>query len=129
MTYHVLVTGSRFWTDRGQLYAVLDDIRRQHGDLVIVHGGNWRGADRMAVDWVVRAHRQAHMGGRVRHEPHKARWELLGKAAGNARNQAMADAGADECVAFFKDGARNAGTSDCAERAENAGIPVRKFHG
>jgi hypothetical protein len=41
----------------------------------------------------------------------------------------MVDLGAGVCLAFFKNGATNRGTADCARRAEKAGITVRKFYG
>lgn len=49
-------------------------------------------------------------------------------AAGDYRNQEMVDAGADVCLAFFKHGARNAGTADCARRAKAAGITVVRIY-
>lgn len=47
-------------------------------------------------------------------------------AAGNYRNQKMIDLRpvADVCVALYKNGAKNKGTADCVQRAENADIPV-----
>jgi hypothetical protein len=126
VTYRVLVTGSREWDDRHQLELALDAILGEHCPLMIVHGKCPTGADMMAARWVEMARRE---NINVTDDPHPARWDLLGKAAGHARNQEMADAGADECVAFYKNGATNAGTSDCAERAGKAGIPVRKFYG
>src|SRR5690606_30354012 len=50
-----------------------------------------------------------------------ADWRRHGRAAGPIRNQEMADAGADLCIAF--PGGR--GTADMVRRARAAGIPVR----
>ena len=44
--------------------------------------------------------------------------------AGPERNQAMVDAGADECLAFLAVGAKNNGTRHCAKAAAAVGIPV-----
>jgi hypothetical protein len=44
--------------------------------------------------------------------------------AGPERNQAMVDAGADECLAFKAVGAGNRGTQHCIDAAVAAGIPV-----
>lgn len=46
------------------------------------------------------------------------------RAAGPERNQAMVDAGADECLAFKAVGAGNRGTQHCIDAASKAGIPV-----
>lgn len=46
------------------------------------------------------------------------------RAAGPERNQAMVDAGADECLAFKALGAGNRGTQHCIDAATAAGIPV-----
>lgn len=46
------------------------------------------------------------------------------RGAGPERNQAMVDAGADECLAFKAIGATNRGTQHCIDAATAAGIPV-----
>lgn len=46
------------------------------------------------------------------------------RTAGPDRNQAMVDAGADECLAFLAVGAGNRGTRHCMSAASKAGIPV-----
>lgn len=46
------------------------------------------------------------------------------RAAGPERNQAMVDAGADECLAFKAIGSGNRGTQHCIDAATKAGIPV-----
>lgn len=61
-------------------------------------------------------------------EPNKADWRPAGtfnKYAGFARNQKMVDKGADIWLAFIKDG--SSGATDCADRAEDAGIPTKRF--
>jgi hypothetical protein len=124
--YRVLVTGSREWADRDLLERVLGAMLQRHRPLVIVHGKCGAGADMMAARWVAMVRRENFS---VREEPHPARWDLLGKAAGHARNQEMADLGADVCLAFYWKGAENAGTSDCVARATAAGIPVEGIYG
>lgn len=124
-SYRVLVTGSREWDDRDQLERVLNTVLSRNCPLVIIHGKNPRGADAMAADWV----NVVREGFEVTAEPYPADWARLHKAAGNARNQVMVDAGADVCYAFYKNDAGNRGTADCVARAEAAGIPVRRFRG
>ena len=112
----VLMCGSRTWTDRDKIQDVLDGLVKLYAPNypTIVHGFA-RGADRLVED-------EAGKAGLVT-EVHKADWEKLGKLAGFARNEEMAQLGAMECVAFW-DGKSN-GTRDMMERAEKHGIPVR----
>jgi hypothetical protein len=125
--YRVLVTGSREWTRFVQVWEALDAVAAAHGGpLIVVHGACPSGADDFARQWALTELRH---GLPVRTEPHPADWDgPLGKGAGCARNQVMVDLGADVCLAFFRNGAGNRGTSDCAARAEAAGIPVRRFY-
>lgn len=122
--YRVLVTGSREWADRALLEFHIGWVVAQSGrrpeDIVIVHGDCPTGADAMADSFAGRAGWAT--------DPHPADWRRLGKPAGHARNQVMADKGADVCLAFYAAHAKNEGTADCAARAEAAGIPVRRFH-
>lgn len=119
--YRVLVTGSRDWDKFVLLWETLDGIAAEHGELLIIHGAA-RGADSYAAGW-------AEISAYHDHDPNPADWTRLGKAAGQARNQAMVDKGADVCVAFYKNGAGNRGTADCVARAVAAGIPVRRIYG
>lgn len=116
MTYRVLVTGSRTWTDDEVIYEALDGIRVERGPgMVVVHGACPRGADRAADRW-------ATFRWGVTAEPHPAMWGVHGRPAGFIRNQHMVDLGADVCLAFIVDG--SAGASHCMAAAKKAGIPV-----
>ena len=122
----LLVTGSRTWADKQMMrdalrmaYVALawgEGVRR---DVVLVHGGA-RGADSMAGElWSF---------GNLRVEIHEAQWRAHGvynPHAGIGRNQKMVELGADLCLAFIHNGSR--GATDCAARAERAGIPVRYY--
>lgn len=120
--YRVLVTGSRDWSDKAALYAVLDEILAEHPSLVIVNGQCPRGADAMAVSWVM--DRWTFARADVTHEDHPADWSK-GKGAGFARNAEMVKLGADACLAFIKN--RSRGASHCADLAEKALIPTRRY--
>ncbi len=103
----VIVCGSRTWTDRAPIAAVIAGLGP---DITVVHGG-CRGADMLAAHHATAA------------ELHLADWDKYGKKAGPIRNQQMADLGADLCVAF-SDQPITPGTRDMITRAKQAGIPV-----
>ena len=119
----ILVTGSRFLSDAGTVNDALLGLWLELGqpdDAVLVCGGA-RGADTLAAAvW------QKALGLPV--EEHPADWQRHGPAASPLRNTEMVTAGADVCLAFFQDGAINAGTRDTVNRCAAAGIPVREFH-
>lgn len=114
----VLVTGSRDWNSLEVIDEALGDVYAVMGrDVTIVQGGA-RGADAIAAalagtrfGWLV--------------ENHPADWERYGKRAGFIRNIEMVKAGADVCLAFIKNESR--GATHCADAAERAGIPTRRY--
>lgn len=129
----VLVTGSRAWDMPRIVMSALDVILVRALvpsvtalPLTVVHGDCPLGADRLARDWANGPY-TGWPGDCVVNEPHPAEWRTYGRAAGHIRNQRMVNLGADLCLAFFWIGARNAGTADCAERADRAGIQVRRI--
>ena len=124
VSYRVLITGSREWSDEERMIIALRKAREAAGDkkMIIVHGGA-RGADRMAGKF-------ASISPNAVEEIHEANWKPLGyfdPQQGHVRNQKMVDLRADVCLAFYKLGAGNRGTEDCAVRAGKAGIPVVKI--
>lgn len=144
MSLRILVTGSRDWKDvRAIEQALLEyhPVDAQGFDLpddkpTLVHGDCPVGADRIAkiaagfLGWIPEPHPAAWLAPcRPQCQPgHRRRGKLGGSycpAAGNYRNQDMVDLGADVVLAFHLNGSR--GTADCIERAEKAGLLVRKF--
>ena len=117
----VLITGSRYFTDYGIVSAALRAEWVRGEPMTVIHGCA-QGADQLAHQI---ADENWHLG--IHPEPHPAKWRRDGKAAGFIRNQEMISSGADVCLAFFKEGAGNRGTADCAGRAAKAGIPVKEF--
>lgn len=109
----VIITESRTWEDRQAIEAAL---RSLPPDTVIVHGAHWAGADAI-VDEIA-----GRIGLPV--ERHPAHWQRFGRSAGPRRNEEMASAGADLCIAFRAPG-RSPGTDDMTARAQAHGIPVR----
>lgn len=108
----VIVCGSRSWTDAKAIRNRLSGLHPMRD--TIVHG-NCHGADKIADD------QARSMDFAVEKFP--ADWQKLGFAAGPIRNQKMADAGADLCIAFRMPGKSN-GTDDMIAKAKAAGIPV-----
>ena len=85
---------------------------------VIIQGGCPTGIDAMARKLAADYHQPL--------ETFPADWKKHGRAAGPIRNQAMADAGADLCLAFPSAG-RSTGTWDMIRRACAAGIETRIY--
>lgn len=113
----LLVTGSRHGWDEHVLHVVLDVaytlLNDEAGDEVVLVHGAAPGVDTQAAAYWAAQGRPV--------EAHEALWRERGPAAGPIRNSEMVAAGADLCVAFGS----GRGTSDCASKAEAAGIEVR----
>lgn len=124
----ILVTGSRDWAEWNRVNDALNEYGHER-DIVVVHGDCPTGADRMAQGWA------DYQG--VLSEPHPADWSR-GRKAGPERNAHMVNLGADVCLAFIGDCTSprckrtdrhpSHGASGCADMAEAAGIPVRRFY-
>ncbi len=118
----ILITGSREWVSREQIYlAIFNWVRdncTEPEEIAIVHGDATGGADRIARDI-------ARSVGWLTEEPHPADWTGWGKAAGMYRNDEMVALGADVCLAFLRGASR--GTRHCAGQAAKAGIPVIRY--
>lgn len=136
-SFRLLVTGSRDWMDAARIRSELNALAGQHPEgLTVVHGDAPRGADRMASDW---ARYVRNAGRRVTEEAHPANWQQHGGYSGFLRNAEMVALGAGLCLAWIMPCSKpycrkpqphgSHGASDCVERAERAGIPVRRFHG
>ena len=119
----IIITGGRHRNhqeDYNTLREVLDDIGecwcwyRQ----VIIQGGCPTGIDAMA--------RKLAAESRQPLETFPADWKKYKTGAGPIRNQAMADAGADLCLAFPSAG-KSTGTWDMIRRACAAGIETRIY--
>ncbi len=123
MTTKVIVTGSRDWTDSRLVFVQLGIFFvRAPGSFLVVQGGHKKGADKFAREW---ASAMRISGQPVDYKTFEADWDNYGIAAGPIRNTEMVKFGADLCLAFIKDNSR--GASDCALKAENAGIRTWRF--
>lgn len=115
--HRVIICGSRYWTDDKRVKTEICALVSFLGDVTIVHGDCPTGADAAARRWAVDR-------GAVE-ERHPADWKRHGKAAGPIRNQEMADAGAEKCLAFWDGQSR--GTKDMMDRARKAGIATSYY--
>lgn len=107
----LLVTGGRAFGDLGEVNRRLDQIHRELGIAVVIHG-DATGADALAKRWALEH--------RVPQEPHPAEWHRYGSAAGPIRNSYMAfQTRADAFLAF----PGGAGTRDCIRKCIGAGVP------
>ena len=117
----ILITGSRDWASITTIDLALDQAwARLGGDpqTVLVSGACPTGADAICEAW-------ARSRG-LEVERHPADWNgPAGRGAGFARNAEMVALGADECIAFIKNGSR--GATHTADLAEKAGIPTLRY--
>lgn len=133
----ILVTGSRALTDAALVEDALAYAKARFSPrpIVVVHGGA-DGADELAhvlastfgmtmerwpADWTGPCRDTCRPG----HRRKRRDGTEFCPAAGNYRNQAMVDAGAELALAFPV--GKSTGTRDAIRRAEKAGIPVRVY--
>lgn len=116
----ILITGSRDWDKPSVIMDALvmetSKVDNFSERITVVHGGA-AGADIIAerLAEVLRCDTEAWL----------ADWDKYGKSAGFVRNSKMVNLGADICLAFIKNESR--GATMCADLAEKAGIPVKRF--
>lgn len=118
MSYRIIVTGCRDWTDEEAVKNVILTMAAKYvaqGGLRVLVGDCPTGADHIAINYCVTK--------RIAYMCFVANWGSEGKRAGPLRNREMVSSGADLCVAFW-DG-KSRGTLDCLTQSTAAGIPVR----
>jgi YspA, cpYpsA-related SLOG family len=110
----VLVTISRDWDDYEAIHDAVNNLWVGYDsfDITIVHGAS-------QMDWFIAG--VAYTFG-MDLEAHPADWDAYGKAAGMIRNGDMVALGADLFLAFIKNNSN--GATDCARKAERAGIQM-----
>lgn len=115
----VLVCGSRNYSDRDQVFHVLDAYRARLGPAMLIISGGATGADEFAREWAVDR--------RVDHLIMYAKWDLEGKGAGPIRNRRMAAKKPKLVLAFSQDFDNSRGTTDMIKVAEKLNIKVKRF--
>ena len=121
----VIVTGSRKWDDKKAVFTALENILKEKGPFVLVHGACATGTDAMAEEW----YQLVGFEQGVFRVEYRTRWYgedgTVDRSAGPRRNAAMVKAGADLVLAFpLPDGT---GTQHTMDLARKAGIPVQEI--
>jgi hypothetical protein len=131
---HVLVCGSREWTDKAAIKRelaslLLAEIGRDGSDaeLVLIHG-DCRGADRLAAAalWELSQEKVVvERGARITILPFPADWNQHKKAAGPIRNRQMLTEGKPKlALCFHANLASSKGSKDMVNAARAAGVEV-----
>ena len=115
MSYYVLISGKRDFTDYIVFRYILDKSLASINDKIIIIEGGARGTDALAKQYATERHYDF--------IEFPADWDNYGKAAGIIRNDEMVNFIKNKsCKAlFFWDG-QSRGTGDCLRRAIKAGI-------
>ena len=107
----IIVCGGRDYPDRERVFEALDRLHKEKGITCIIHGACPTGADKWADEWAKERE--------VKVEAYEADWLRLGRYGGPERNQRMAEAKPDGCVAFPRAGGYiGSGTADMCRRAK-----------
>ena len=111
----IAFTGGSECNDHGRIWATLDKVRAKHGDMVLLHGGSPRGAERIAACWADNR--------KVPQVVFKPDWTRHRNAAPFKRNDQMLDALPVGVIAFPGSGI----SASLADKARKLGIPVWHF--
>ena len=108
----IAFSGGIDYADHRRIWAVLDKVLAKHPDMVLIHGGSPRGAEKAAACWA--DHRK------VTQIAFKPDWARDGKAAPFKRNDRMLEIVPTGVVIFPGSGI----TGNLADKAKKLGIPV-----
>jgi hypothetical protein len=113
----VAITGGLDFNDHWLIWSKLDQVHTKHPDMVLIHGGSPKGAERIAARWA--DHRS------VPQIAFKPDWTRHGKAAPFKRNDQMLDVLPIGVIVFPGTGIQE----NLADKARKLGIPVWRFGG
>lgn len=113
----IALTGGLDFSDHRLIWAKLDQVHAKHPDMVLLHGGSPKGAERIAARWA--DHRN------VPQIAFKPDWTKHAKAAPFKRNDQMLDVLPIGVMHFPGTGIQD----NLADKARKLGIPVWKFGG
>jgi len=111
----IAFTGGLECQDVDRIWAALDKTREKHADMVLLHGGSPKGAERTAAAWADNR--------KVPQIVFKPDWTRHAKAAPFKRNDQMLEALPAGLIAFPGSGI----SANLADKARRLGIPVWKF--
>jgi hypothetical protein len=111
----IAFTGGPDCNDHQRIWAALDKVRAKHPDMVLLHGGSPRGAERIAACWADSR--------KVAQIVFKPDWAKHRNAAPFKRNDQMLDALPVGLIAFPGSGI----SANLADKAKKLGIPVWRF--
>jgi hypothetical protein len=108
-------TGGADCNDHIRIWDALDKTRAKHPDMVLLHGGSPRGAERIAACWADQR--------KVPQVVFKPDWTREGRAAPFKRNDRLLDALPIGVLVFPGSGI----SANLADKAKKLGIPVWRF--
>jgi len=111
----IAVTGGADFNDHALIWAKLDQVRAKHPDMVLLHGGGPRGAERIAACWADNR--------KVPQIAFRPDWNRHAKAAPFKRNDALLAALPIGVLVFPGTGIQD----NLADKAKAMGIPVWRF--
>ena len=111
----IAFTGGTDCNDVSRIWDALDKIRAKHSDMVLLHGGSPRGAERIAACWADSR--------KVAQVAFKPDWTRHRNAAPFKRNDQMLEALPIGVVVFPGSGI----SANLADKAKKLGIPVWRF--
>jgi len=113
----IAFAGGTDCNDHARIWAVLDKVHAKHSEMVLLHGGSPRGAERIAACWA-----DARKIAQVAFRPE---WARHNKAAPFKRNDRMLETMPIGVVVFPGSGI----SENLADKAKRLGIPVWRFGG
>jgi len=111
----IAFTGGSDFNDHQRIWAALDKVRAKHPDMVLLHGGSPRGAERIAACWADNR--------KVVQIAFKPDWNRHRNAAPFKRNDQMLEALPIGVIVFPGSGI----SANLADKARKMGIPVWQF--
>ena len=111
----IALSGGTDYNDHQRIWDALDKVRAKHPDMVLLHGGSPRGAERIAACWA--DHRK------VTQVVFKPDWAKHRNAAPFKRNDQMLEALPIGLIVFPGSGI----TANLADKARKMGIPLWRF--
>ena len=111
----IAFTGGQEVNDTGAIWAALDKVRAKHDDMVLLHGGSPKGAERIAACWADNRNCQQIV--------FKPDWTRHGKAAPFKRNDQLLKTLPIGLIVFPGSGI----TDNLADKAKVLGIPLYDF--